>query len=178
MNKKGFTMMELLVVVVIIGVLSSLALPQYMRTLERARATEAMTALKAFNDAVYAYAAGRTGTVNEVCPQGFQKLAVALEHTAATVVDGNETSIRTRDFTYTINDATGVLIPGTPCPGVTAKRTGAESKYDYVIWNPYVKGTGGKGSSLACYSPGNITSSRAVCESLDLYKEGDTPYAS
>lgn len=178
MNQKGFTMMELLVAVVIIGVLTSMALPQYMRSLERARATEAMTALKAFNDAVYTYSAGRTGSVDNVCPQGFQKLSVTLAHTSATIESGNETKIMTRDFTYSINDATGVLIPGTPCPGVTAKRTGAESKYDYIIWNPYVKGTAGKGASLACYSPGDIASSKAVCESLDLYTEGATPYAS
>ena len=45
-NKKGFTLVEILTVVIIIGILSALALPQYRRVVERARATEAMAAWK------------------------------------------------------------------------------------------------------------------------------------
>ena len=50
-NKKGFTLVEVLTVVIIVGVLSSLALPQYRRVVERARATEAIAELKTLYDA-------------------------------------------------------------------------------------------------------------------------------
>ena len=56
MNKNsGFTIVELVVVLVIIGILAALALPQYTKTVERSRQSEALTSLGAIRGAQMRY---------------------------------------------------------------------------------------------------------------------------
>lgn len=50
-KEKGFTLIELLVTVIIIGVLSAIALPQYLKQIEKARTTEATYTLGSINKA-------------------------------------------------------------------------------------------------------------------------------
>jgi len=54
-KKNGFTMLELLMVVIIIGILATIALPQYMSFVEKARAAEAMTTIGALRTAENLY---------------------------------------------------------------------------------------------------------------------------
>ncbi len=162
--KQGFTLIEVLVIVLIIGVLTAIALPQYTRSLERSRATEAMIAVKAFNEAVYSYAAGRP---DSACPTAFNKLATSLPGTLNTA----KTQLTTKDFIFTLNAATNAKIPGTDCGGTLATRN--NSTYNYKIWNPYTRGNAGKGYSLACTA--TSVKGKGVCESLNMYEEGRTP---
>ncbi len=55
MNQQGFTLIEVLVVVLIIGILSAIALPQYETAVEKARMSEAMINAKAITDAAQRY---------------------------------------------------------------------------------------------------------------------------
>ena len=55
MNKQGFTLIELMVVVLIIGILTAIALPQYETAVEKSRMSEAMINAKAIVDASQRY---------------------------------------------------------------------------------------------------------------------------
>jgi type IV pilus assembly protein PilE len=44
-NRSGFTLLEVIIVIIIVGVLASLALPRFFSTVEYSRGTEAMTGL-------------------------------------------------------------------------------------------------------------------------------------
>jgi len=52
---KAFTLIELLVVVLIIGILASVALPQYQKAVEKSRATQAISLVKSVAQAQQAY---------------------------------------------------------------------------------------------------------------------------
>ena len=51
-NKKGFTLIEMLVVVLIIGILAAIALPQYELSVEKTRASQALVALRSLKDSM------------------------------------------------------------------------------------------------------------------------------
>ncbi len=46
-NKSGFTLLEIIIVIIIVGVLASLALPRFFATVEFSRAQEALSAIAA-----------------------------------------------------------------------------------------------------------------------------------
>ncbi len=71
--KQGFTLVELLVVVLIVGVLSALALPQYTTAIERARASEALTLMEAVQGA-----AERYRFQHDTWPLDFSELDVSI----------------------------------------------------------------------------------------------------
>ncbi len=46
-NKSGFTLLEIIIVIIIVGVLASLALPRFFATVEFSKSTEALNAMSA-----------------------------------------------------------------------------------------------------------------------------------
>lgn len=51
LGQKGFTLIELITVIIIVGILASVSYPIYNRAVEKSRTTEALTTLRAILDA-------------------------------------------------------------------------------------------------------------------------------
>ena len=89
---RGFTLLELLMVVVVIAILAAVALPQFLKTQERARMSEALTILGAIRSAEIRYYAENSTYTNTT---------TALDlGTAATDLAG------TPAYAYTVSGAT------------------------------------------------------------------------
>jgi prepilin-type N-terminal cleavage/methylation domain-containing protein len=52
LNNQGFTLLEIIIVIIIIGVLASLAMPRFFSTVEYSRATEALASLQTTRSAI------------------------------------------------------------------------------------------------------------------------------
>jgi len=64
--KKGFTLLELLIVVVIIGILAAIATPQFFKAAERARASEGVNILGVIRSAQIRYYAEHAKLTNNI----------------------------------------------------------------------------------------------------------------
>jgi prepilin-type N-terminal cleavage/methylation domain-containing protein len=55
MARRGFTLLEVLIVVIVIGILAAIALPQYTATIEKARSAEALGILGSLRSSMERY---------------------------------------------------------------------------------------------------------------------------
>ena len=93
-NYKGFTLVELAVVIVIIGVLAAFGVPQFLKSVERSKAAEAFNYLSAVRSAQERYLAKQGLYVDEAnkgslditqtMPKYFDVGAIAMANTVGT----------------------------------------------------------------------------------------------
>ena len=119
--EKGFTLVELMIVIVIVGILSAVALPNFLSQTERAKTTEATSKLSALLKEAH----------TEYQLEGTEAAAVtALENSGSSVPNANSGSIFTFDLTAGTGEITGTA---------TANASSA-SNYDASITGQLIHG--------------------------------------
>ncbi len=144
-NNKGFTMMELLVTVLLIGILAAMAMPQYVKVVEKQKGTEAVNLL-----AVIGKAQERYFAVNEKYASDFSDLdSDLIDFSTKTPAKGS--SYNTKYFVF--------LLDGTDdnVSKVKATRRGNES---YILERNYTTG------EVCCKN--DNTADADICDVLDL----------
>ena len=110
--QKGFTLLELLVAVLIIGILTAIAVPQYQNSVERARTSEALSNGRVLLDSVNRAFALTPNTP----PVKYTALDVPLGGGSWTALN----KYTTKDFTYELaNNGRVIIARRSPGPAYT-----------------------------------------------------------
>ncbi len=144
-NTKGFTMMELLVTVLLIGILAAMAMPQYVKVVEKQKGTEAVNIL-----AVIGKSQERYFAVNEKYTSDFADLDSDLvDFNTKAAAKGS--SYNTKYFVFLLDGTDDTVSK------VKATRRGNES---YILERNYTTG------EVCCRN--DNTADGDICDVLDL----------
>ena len=147
LNRKGFTLIEMLVVVLIIGILAAVALPQYFKAVEKSRSTEALSIMGSLAAAMER---ARLVSSNNTYPADLSSLDIEFADVNGTPVNGSSWSTKNFNIKHT---------PGTTVSdgNVQAVRAGTANS-GYTLTRYYLTGkvvcTDGTGRGGICASLG------------------------
>lgn len=114
-NKSGFTLIELIIVVTIVGILAIVAIPKYFTNINRSRKAAALSNLRSVRDAINAYyaqsgaeygAAAAGETINVVI-DGETVMSVKVPATCSATATDVSCNVTGGTCTYTMNIASG-----------------------------------------------------------------------
>lgn len=166
---KGFTLVEILIAVLIMGILVTMAVPQYEKAVEKSRRTEVMTLLKRLYEAKMRVLGNmEQETYNTITPPfGFENLDFAIACQSTTSSNNHQITCSSQDWVYVLNPS------GT---GNNNFVCAVRRKGDYKGVNFIYKGDAvAVGSSNFLCNDGNVSSG---CDVYGMVSTGSTAFCS
>ena len=159
-GEKGFTLVELLVVIIIIGILAAIALPNFLNQGAKAKQTEAKQNVGMHNRLQTVYR-----SENAAFADNFDKLAMGT-------LSGNGSTASTTSYSYTLTGATDVT-------NLSAKSQDTALKSYMGVSTLYLNGSSKNviasvicetkvPSTTAVAAPTTSASAQAVCDSNSI----------
>ena len=143
-NQTGFTLIEMLAVVLIIGILVAVALPQYKRSVVRAEAMEALSNVKTLQDSALR---AKAASPNRTAPTTLNQLDI--DFFDATSKDSPNFSFGRYDYSMGTDK-------------IVVKKTTGSNTYSFQAYYPNLNGVGGQ---ITCSADANTI---WLCESMCL----------
>ncbi len=133
MFKKGFTLLEVLIVVIIIGILASIALPQYIATLEKGRSGEAVVNIGSIRTSLDRYWYQNNDLTGATLPS---------DGLAGTLDIDNPNAVTNRLYNYAISGLSGAGAARAYTVTATRLKSGVEDATIWVKWTQTNNTTG------------------------------------
>jgi prepilin-type N-terminal cleavage/methylation domain-containing protein len=136
LNRKGFTLLELMIVIIIVGVLATVGIMQYQSAIEKSRGAEARVVISSLRSqcaALYLGSNNTTSCVNSSLGLG----------TSAGYVPNTSACLPTNYFWYAISGNTGAAVTytATRCIGGNGKTPSASSAGTLNLTTDFSAGT-------------------------------------
>jgi type IV pilus assembly protein PilA len=148
-RNEGFTLIELMIVVAIIGILASIAIPQYVKYVKRARTTEALNHVQAAYNAIADWNSnpdlGDGRFLTAVTDAGIGGITFAQHFPAEAAWLTSGTSGGDRHYTYVFSTTVGT--GGGVLPLITASARTSDSVFGILV-----KSRGGGDSTVIAVS--------------------------
>ena len=146
--KKGFTLLELIVVIVIIGILATLGFSQYTRMIERSRGAEGRQVLGAIrNQAAALWVERNSGGAAPTIPVGvIVNATVGIGNLAGQISDACAAAVPSTSYYFSYGVAQNVTNNGfvgtaTRCTGANGKQPGGPAATTLTLTSNFVTGT-------------------------------------
>ena len=119
--RNGFTLVEILMAILIVGILVAMAVPMYEKTIEKSRIAEARSTLKRIHEAKRRVLDMQDTDTYSTLNFGFENLDFTFDCSHGTSTENNHVvACSTKDFTFVLNPA-GASNQNAVC---AARRTG------------------------------------------------------
>ena len=146
--KKGFTLLEILIVIIIIAILATFAIPQYIRAAKRAIASEAISVIGSIKGALARYYQEH-GALPETFSSGEDSWPLDIDDPASVAGGAN--------FSYTVSVTDSSSLSGYAITAIGEKTSraaglevhyyGSDNTYEVLYNEERIAGTGTGGGS-------------------------------